>query len=202
MGISVSLPSDYYLRKFYTQNRQMRLSRDRNGFSNSQLVEADSAALRKAINNIEDIDYDDISRENLYSRVKAYTDTYNNLVDSGADSGSNDVTRKNNKIKTLTREQKEDLKAIGITLKSDGSLKIDSKKFNEASLKNIKKVFSKDNSYLEDVKRSTVQVNRLQKQYNQRSVVSTVNIGGSTTVISEADIISESLTGSNIDLQV
>lgn len=180
----------------------MRLSRDRGGFSNSQLVEADSEALRKAVNNLEDIDYDEISRDDLYSRVKAYADTYNNLVDSVSDSDSGDVVRKNNKMKTLTREQKDNLSNIGITIKSDGTLKIDSEKFNEASVKSIKNVFSNDNSYLNSIKQSTAQVNRIQKQYNQRNVVSTVDIGGSTTVISEGDTAAQSLTGSNIDLKV
>ena len=143
-----SVPSISFLyNRFYSANRDMRLSSTRDNSTNHDVVTADSAALTKALNAIDELDFEDKEADNtkkIYNTIMSFVDTYNNAIDSAGESETKGVSSKVGKMKETLKEYAKELEEMGITVKNSGKLSVDKSEFKTATLAKVKKVFSKD----------------------------------------------------------
>ena len=145
-----SVPSISFLyNRFYSSNRDMRLSSTRDNSTNHDVVSADTTALSKALDAIDDLDFEDKEADNtkkIYNTIMSFVDTYNNAIDSAGDSETRGVSSKVGKMKDALKKYSKELDEIGITLKNSGKLSVDKSELKTATLTKVKKVFSKDAS--------------------------------------------------------
>lgn len=91
------------------------------------------------------------------------------------------------KLNDLTDKNKEALEAIGITVESDGKLKIDSDKLKQADISEVKKIFGSDSEFIKGVKEQSEEVNNIVSQALsiQKSLSSLYNSSSSSVDVSE-----------------
>lgn len=154
-GTGVSLNSNYYLRNFYASNRNAGSSSKRKDLSKNTLSHADATALHRAAKKLRNFNYEDDSSDgaNIYGSISAYIKTYNNALDSSANSSDASLERYSKHLKNLSAKYAEELEDIGITIEEDGSLKENENLLKKASLSDVKKLFSKDSEYLNQTSR-------------------------------------------------
>lgn len=146
-----SLSIDYFLGKFYQNNRNVRKSSGRTDISSSELSYEDSRALRHAINALDNYSYskeDNVA--NIKNVISAFADTYNNALSStSGKEASSQLNRYGNSLKKLASEYKDELESVGISIDSkNGQLKVNSNLLSGKSIEQLKKVFSSKDSNL------------------------------------------------------
>lgn len=143
---------DYLLRNCYSSNRNARKSATRGTYSKAELISADSQALRKIAKNLKDITYDSSNGVNVYNNIKAFADTYNNLINSTDGSDSTKLNHEMKQLKKIIKEHKDDLDEIGITISSSGELTIKKETLVGSSPSKVAKVLSGDKtSFMKNV---------------------------------------------------
>lgn len=151
-GLSNS--SSYYLRLFYSNNRDISKSSKRADFSHVELAYEDSLALKKASHKLNSYDYSsDSNEDNIINTVAAYVDVYNNALESSAD--SDDLKRYTKQLKRLSSDYTDELKDIGVSINSDGSMEVNETLLKAAGTDKIKKVFDKDVGYTKSLRSIT-----------------------------------------------
>jgi hypothetical protein len=159
----LSLSSDYFLRSFYKNNRDVIKSSDRKAFSNVELSYEDSKALSRAAKGLQRNDYssvnsdyssyDDDYEENedlsdtTKATIEAFVDTYNNAIASGKDSEDHDTARYISQLKSLTKKYADDLEEVGISIENDGTLTIDDELLSIADNDKLENLFSSEQEY-------------------------------------------------------
>lgn len=146
----INLTSSYYLRNFYTQNRDARTASKRADFSNSELSQADATALRRAVKNLGSFEYNDSEMTNIRASVHAYINTYNNLVNSTNGSEDRSIGRNRNQLTTLTNEYSNELDKAGITVNSNGTLTARDMFSSSDNKTQLKKLFSEDSDFMQN----------------------------------------------------
>ena len=143
---AVSLSSSYYLRSFYKSNRDAATDSKRKELSKGTLSKADADALRTAVRKLRNFNMEDNTDdgENIYSSVSAFLETYNNAMESSGKSSDYSLNRYAKQLKNLAKEYSDELKDIGVTVKSDGTLEKNDNLLKSAKVSNIKKLFGKD----------------------------------------------------------
>ena len=145
----VNLSSKYYLRNFYSSERTAGDASQRHNFSASQLSYDDATALRRAVKKLGSFPYDADSSTNIRSSVKAYAETYNNLIASGEETGDNSVADSVKKLKSLTDKYKDDLDKVGITVNNDGTLSTRDAMLGNADIPRFQELFSGDSDFMQ-----------------------------------------------------
>ncbi|SDB06480.1 hypothetical protein SAMN02910417_00456 [Eubacterium oxidoreducens] len=140
---SSSLKTDYYLRKYYGNDRNLRSSSaGRSGEKERNLSIADAKALRAAIKDLKkEVDHED---EDSLVEVSAFLNTYNNLMDATGDVDDKDVKAVKSKLNKLFDKYKEELKDMGITRKKSGELDVDKETFQKTTIEELSNLFSKE----------------------------------------------------------
>lgn len=161
-GISNS--SSFYLRNFYSNNRDASKSSKRNDFSHVELAYEDSLALKKASSKLNNHKYSDTKEdentdENTINTIKAYVDVYNNALDSSNGSDSATMERYAKQLKKLSSKYSDELKDIGITIGSDGKMEVNDNLIKAAGNEKIKMVFGKDVGYTKSIRSITSRMN-------------------------------------------
>lgn len=182
------LSYDYYLRNAYTKNRDARLSNNRISMSNNSLVIADSSATKIISEKLRKLDFDTDHSTEILQTTKAFIETYNNLIQSSGSSENNSITALKKKLTNMTKEEKEQLEAIGIEIKSNGQLNLDMDTFGECKPSKIAKVFSSDNTFMQSIRSYA---SRIYKVSNQMASSYTSN--GTKTA-------KQSTSGSTVDV--
>ena len=145
----VTLTSDFYMKNFYSANRNAVKTSYRKDYTKEELSYEDSRALKRALSKLSSYEYDDEDNsENIYNTIKAYVDTYNNTLDSSRSSSEADVKRYSKQLKALSDKYSNSLKDIGITVAKDGSLAVNENLLKAADMDKVKQVFSEDSDYL------------------------------------------------------
>lgn len=144
----VNLSSTFYLRDFYKNDQTAFKASNRKELSKSKLSNEDSRALRRAVKALGSYEYtkDEIESK-LLGSVDAFTKTYNNMLDSANSGDKSTMKRFASQLKSLSSKYSSDLDDIGITIKSDGSLKLNETLFKNSDPDAIKKVFGKESAY-------------------------------------------------------
>lgn len=143
MGLAIS----GYMRQFYKGNAFGATVNGRNGQSSRDLFEADIKAIRRAVKELGDYDYDEGEGGELMNKVQAFVSTYNNYIDSAKGMDDSNVNRYFSKMKKLTKEHADELADIGITIQSSGKLKVDKKALQDTGRYQVSRLFSEDAEY-------------------------------------------------------
>lgn len=143
----MSLAVSGYMRQFYKGNSFGATVNGRDGRAFRDLFAADLKAVRRAVQELGDYDYDDGEGGELINKVQAFADTYNNYIDSAKGMDDSNVNRYLSKMKKLTKEHADELADIGITIQSSGKLKIDKKELQDTSRYQVSLLFSEDAEY-------------------------------------------------------
>lgn len=138
---------DFYLRNIYSSNRFARKSGNRETMLPRDLVKADSSALDKITQQVRSLEYSSDNGTEVLNSAKLFVQTYNNALESTDQSESEQVARLRKQMKNLTKEQKDALEEIGISIGASGKLTLDKKEFAESSPSKIENVFGKDSSF-------------------------------------------------------
>lgn len=149
IDVGTSLTSSFYLRNYYSGNRDARTSSKRNSINDNELSLADSQALRRAVRNLGSFEFDEDDEDNIRNSVLAFIDTYNNTLESAKDSGDHTLNRNMKQLKSITKEYASDLDKLGITVNDDGTLDSRSSLFDSVSISKFKNLFSADSTYMQ-----------------------------------------------------
>lgn len=149
---------DFYLRSIYSFNRLARKEETRAELDNKTLLLADSSAMKKISKQLRELEYDSDHGTEIYNSVKLYVETYNNLLESTSDSDSSSIQSLKKQITQLTKEEKDNLASIGISISSSGKLHIDESTFVKSEPSKIAKVFSSKNALTESIQSYTTKI--------------------------------------------
>lgn len=151
------------MQRAYSGNVKFRDDGYRKSQNNHDVMAADRKAMLRALDQLDALDFDSedsADTKAIYQTVTAYTEVYNNAVESALGSKSTDIQRSGKKMKALTKEYKDQLAEIGIKIKSDGTLKIDKTELKKATTREVERIFG-DEDY-----KSTMRA-LMQKMRNQ-----------------------------------
>lgn len=148
-GTGTSLSSSFYLRNFYNTNRDARTSSKRKGMDNNTLSFADGLALRRAIKQLGNSEYNDDNDTNIRGSVKAFIETFNNTLSSTSASSDHTLERNMKQLKSIASEYADKLDKIGITVNDDGTMTSRDSLFANASLDKFKELFSSDSDFMQ-----------------------------------------------------
>jgi len=95
----------------------------------------------------EDAKTGEVDMDKAYSAAESFVKSYNELYSSTRSSGNASVSGKSQFVANMTDAYSNKLAKVGITKGSDGTLRIDKDKFNEASNEEREEIFGKKNSY-------------------------------------------------------
>jgi hypothetical protein len=174
-GTGTSLSANYYLRNFYTANRNAVTSSKRKEMTGGTLSQADATALHRAAKKLRNFNYEDDTTDsaNIYGSVNAFIQVYNNTLSSGNKTDDASLNRYSRYLKSHSSE----LSRIGITVNSDGSLSANDNLLKSAKVSKVKTLFADDAEYI-------TKVSRYSKKMAEKA---------------DSVVLSETL-GSNIDL--
>ncbi len=157
--------SQFY-RFYYKGNENARISDNRNSIPKSQLISADSNALHRAIDTLSSIyKSSEVNGKEIFNAVRAFSDTYNNMITSSGSTEYHDIASLRKSIKSLSGRQQKELEMVGITIKNSGKLSIDEDKLKESNPARVKKIFSEDSDFMK-------QLNKYVKKMSGRSASS------------------------------
>lgn len=143
----MSLTVSGYMRQFYKGNAFGATANGRTGQLSNNLLPADIKAIRRAVKDLGDYDYDEGEGGELINKVQAFVSTYNNYIDSAKGMDDSNVSRYLSKMKKLTKEYAEELEDIGVTIQSSGKLKVDKTTLQDATRYQVSRLFSEDAEY-------------------------------------------------------
>lgn len=83
----------------------------------------------------------------IYKKVNQFVESYNDLLESTEDVDSDSLERAAKNLKNVTNSNAKNLADIGITVKSDGSLKLDEETFRKTDMSKVKDLFNGTGSY-------------------------------------------------------
>lgn len=150
----VSLSTNYFLNNFYENNRSVSKSSGRSDYTKLELSYEDSRALTRAAKRLLKNDYgsdtdekDTAISNTTRSALTAFVDTYNNTVDSSKTSTDHDTKYQLKKMKAYLHKYSDELEHIGISMESDGKLKINEDLLKTAKNSKVRKIFSSDQEF-------------------------------------------------------
>ena len=115
----LSLSSNYFMRNFYANNRNVIKTSGRNDYTKIELSFEDSRALTRASKRLLSNDYgsetdekdEDVS-DTTRSSIEAFVTTYNNAIDSSKTTNSHDTKRYVKQLKALTNKYASELSSV------------------------------------------------------------------------------------------
>ena len=160
--MSMNVSNSLSLRIYYNNYSKVVTGATRKSATCGTLSFADSSALKNAIRNLQDYNFEEASDEQTQEKIRAFADTLNNTLQSAGKYAPNSSSVKHalTNIKNLNRQYADELKKIGITVDKDGSLSV-----YESAGKNYKKTkfdnfFDKDSEYLNALYKEAKKINR------------------------------------------
>lgn len=171
--MSMSISASSILNRAYAGNVYFKDENYRKNSSNHEVVSADRKAMVRALERLGDLDFDSTDEDDtkaIYNTVTSYLDIYNNAVSSAADSNSSDIRRTGKEMKALMKEYSSSLEAIGIQVKSDGTVKIDKSELQKATNSQASRIFGNDD-YISGMNKL---MKKLRNQVNREAPVQEV----------------------------
>lgn len=185
-----------FLQKFYSSNRTASRSANRKSFGNAELLSADSNALKKISKNLRDLSYDKDNGEEIYQNIKAFTDAYNNLLESSGKITNSSLERYMKKVKNYIKDNQETFEEIGLKVSSSGKLTLDKADLLKCTPKKIGKVFSEKNTISSTLITFSTKLSRMAKPLmqdesrirNQREQAALTDLPVTTSTMSSTKI--------------
>ena len=160
--MSVSVSNTLSIRLFYNHYSSVATGSTRKNSSTGTLSFADASALRNAIRNLQDFKFDDATKDQIQEKLKAFTDTMNNTLESATKYGKGSSSVKNaaSTIKNLNTQYASDLQKIGITVNKDGTMSLYESASKNYSTNRFTNFFDHDSQYLTDVYNAAKRITR------------------------------------------
>jgi translation initiation factor 2 beta subunit (eIF-2beta)/eIF-5 len=155
---------NYYLRSAYTKNRKAMNSDYRNTQSNSTIVSADADAVKTMAEKLRALEYDSDHGTEVLQYAKAFVESYNNLMDSTDSASDSTITNLKKQLSKMTKKEKEDLASIGIEIKSNGKLSIDTDTFGSSRAAKIGQVLSSEGTFSSSIRSIAQKIYRKSNQ--------------------------------------
>lgn len=152
----------------YAGNVYFKDENYRKNSSNHDVVSADRKAMARVLERLKTLDFESKEEDDtksVYETVTSYLDIYNHTVSSTNASDSSDIRRTAKNMKELMKKHDSSLEAIGIQLKSDGTVKIDKSELKKATTRQLSKVFG-NSDYISEMNRLT---RKLRNQVNRET---------------------------------
>ena len=157
-------------------------------------VQTDAQTLAKKASTLSKTSFTEDNRETILKNVKAYVESYNDMIDVSDDVNNTSVLRSTLLITKQTAANENLLSQVGITIGKDNKLEIDEDTLNEASLSTLKTLFSGTGSYASYITTKSAQVYATAANaLNSNGTGSAYTSSGSYTALSTGSII-DSLT--------
>ena len=120
---ATNLSATYFMRNFYSNNRDAMKSSKRKEYSITELAYDDSNRTATApLKNLKNTSIRTMKIPiNIRGTVMALVDTYNNSIDSASNSSSTSMKRYAKQLKKLAGKYTDELEDIGITINKDGT---------------------------------------------------------------------------------
>lgn len=156
---AVNLTSNFYMQNFYRYNRSAFKTSTRRDYNQSELSYEDSRALKRATAKLSSFTYtEEDNSENLINTIQAFTETYNNTIESSSSEDS-ETYRQNRQLKALSQKYEKELKKIGISIEDDGTLSVSENLLKSASFEDAQKLFSDESNYIKTVRNIAKRMN-------------------------------------------
>lgn len=156
---ATNLSATYFMRNFYSNNRDAMKSSKRKEYSITELAYDDSTALHRAAKKLKNYKYsDNENTDNIRGTVMALVDTYNNSIDSASNSSSTSMKRYAKQLKKLASKYSDELEDIGITINNDGTLKANEELVKKADADTLNSLFGNDNDFTSSLYRVSRQM--------------------------------------------
>lgn len=114
--------------------------------ANKTVTDASTAAaansLYKSIENLGATDMTNDNKEALYKAFNKFVKDYNELIKSTDKSKNTNVINQANYLKSIVSNNSSTFSKLGVTIESDKTLTLDEKKFMDADMSNVKKLYS------------------------------------------------------------
>ena len=106
--------------------------------------------------------FEDVTKDQIQEKLKAFTDTMNNTLESATKYGKGSTSVKNaaSTIKNLNTQYASDLAKIGITVNKDGSMSLYENASKNYSVSKFSEFFDKDSQYLTDLYSAAKRITR------------------------------------------
>lgn len=194
MGIVISAST--VMTRAYSGNTGFKDQNFRKNRTNHEVVGADRKAMVRALDRLEKLDFtsrDEDDTKSIYNTVTSYLNIYNNAVSSAGDSGTSHINRTAREMKKLMKEYGDELEAIGINVKSDGTVKINKEELKKATTRQVSKVFG-NSDYIGDMKKL---MRKLRNQVNRETAGGREQAGSVKN-----DTLTSETVGTNLNLYV
>ena len=139
-----SVANNITLRSYYATYRAFTTKSTRSSATTNQLNYADAQALRRAVQKLDDFDFENADKDDISSHVRAFIDTYNSTMDSAKSSTNSYATSTYKNLKNLASKYSKDLENIGIKENSSGYLTLSSSAVENISGSRFKSLLNKD----------------------------------------------------------
>lgn len=147
------------MQNFYRSNRNAMKVSYRKDYHTSELSYEDSRALKRAAAKLSSFEYsEDENGDNILNSIKAFTETYNNALDS-TNSKDSDTYRQNRQLKALTQKYGDKLEDIGITIDEDGKMSVSENILKASAFDEVKDIFSKKSDYIKGIRKIAQRMN-------------------------------------------
>lgn len=192
------------MQRAYSGNVKFRDDGYRKSQNNHDVMAADRKAMLRALDQLDALDFDSedsADTKAIYQTVTAYTEVYNNAVESALGSKSTDIQRSGKKMKALTKEYKDQLAEIGIKIKSDGTLKIDKTELKKATTREVERIFG-DEGY-KSTMRALMQ--KMRNQVNREPVsqeTQTITKNKTASAAQTQSVLTAETVGGSLNLYV
>ncbi len=160
----MSLSVSGYMNQFYKGNLFAAAKNGRTGQSPNSLAAADMKAVRKAVRQLGEYDYEEGDGEELVNKVQAFVSTYNNYMDSAKGIEDEDAQRYLKQLKKMTKEFAGELDDIGITVQSTGKLAVDKKTLQSTGRYQVSRLFGSDAQFSVQLEKQMNRTDRLFKR--------------------------------------
>lgn len=149
-----------------------------------------ASALYKSVEKLGAMSINNDNKDNVYNAFSSLIADYNALVKKGSESENSNVIKQTGYLKDLINSNKSAFAKIGVTVNSsDKTLSIDEKKFKDADMSNVKKLYSGAYSFAEKMTDRINQIYRYASKGESLNEQTYNSQGGYNT----------SGTGSNLD---
>lgn len=122
---------------------------------------AKNTDFRKALRGLRNCDYDSGLKSEVLKYAKKLINSYNDFADNKGN-GTKRYERKLKEITSVLEDYSSELSKAGIVME-EGKLKLDAEKFDNASIEDLKSVFSPDSEFTDKITRKLDVLNNLVK---------------------------------------
>lgn len=187
MSTTINYSYDYHLRNLYSSNRFARKAENRSGMKSKELIQADSDAARKITEKLRDLEYSSDNATEILTNAKMFIETYNNLMESTGSCDSESIEKLRDQMKQLTKNNRDELESLGISINSTGKLSLDKAKFGACSPSKIERFFGKDSEFIDNVRNYSFKTKRAARRIVEPVIEEETNKKKPTNPVSASD---------------